>query len=213
MSCQVKICGVNDKAAIQACSDSGASYAGFVFVEKSPRFLTVDHAADMSGGFPDTLRKVGLFCDPSIDDIRRVLSRVSLDMVQLHGSETMAFCQQVRQAFDVKVMKAVGVSSVEEVEAARVYEDVCDWLLFDAKPISGSLCTGGHGLSFDWSILQGQKFVVPWMLAGGLTSENVSEAIERLNPKAVDVSSGVERERGVKDLKKIQEFCSVVRGS
>lgn len=208
-----KICGVRTREALDACVRAGVDFIGFVFVDKSVRYITVDVASELSAAVPANVGCVGLFVDPDDALLESVIPHVRLDMIQLHGLETLERVADIRSRYNLPVMKAMPVACAEDVEAARAYEDVCDWLLFDAKPPKGGRgVTGGHGLSFDWSLLQGQKFSKPWMLAGGLAPENVVEAVSVLDMDGVDVSSGVESVRGVKDTGLIDDFLKKVAG-
>ena len=200
MRLQVKICGVRTPEAIQAAADGGASYVGFVFYPKSPRALSPSLAAELSRMVPTGVRVVGLFVDPDDEEIDRIVSQVPLDMLQLHGEESPARVTAVRRTFAMPVMKAVRIASRQDVDAAADYEEAADRLLFDTKPPPGvASLPGGTGLSFDWGLLAGRTWRMPWMLAGGLTAANLAEAVSATGAGAVDVSSGVENRPGQKE--------------
>jgi phosphoribosylanthranilate isomerase len=199
---KIKICGITTQTAIDTCEAAGADYIGFVFYERSARYIKPADTA----GLKTSLKKVGLFVDPSLTDIAQVLEYCELDIIQLHGGETTDTVQLIKQTFHKPVMKAIAIESEKDLEQIPAYEALCDWLLFDTKTSDH----GGSGISFDWSLLQGYAPKTPWMLAGGLNKDNISDALRDLSPDAVDVSSGVELEKGVKDDTKIKEFIEAV---
>ena len=209
---RIKICGLRTPQDVAAAVASGADYVGFVFFAKSPRNIPIDEAADLALKVPLGVRKVGLVVDMTDADLDELIARVPLDMLQLHGSETPERAAEIRDRTGLAVMKAIGVATAEDLDRTDAFAAVCEQLLIDAKPPAGSDLPGGNGASFDWSILQGRSFSVPWMLAGGLRPSNVAEAIAATNAPAVDVSSGVERRPGEKNSDAIADFCHAVRG-
>lgn len=204
----VKICGLTEPDDIRAATDAGARYVGFVFFPKSPRNIDPARAAALAADVPVGVARVGLFVDPSDADLARVLDVVALDMIQLHGAETPARVTEVKALTGLPVMKAVGISGPEDLDRLWDYGLVADQLLVDAKPPKGSVLPGGNGLAFDWRLLVGRKFLRPWILAGGLTPDNVAEAIRLTGAQAVDVSSGVESAPGRKDPQLIRDFLA-----
>lgn len=213
MSALVKICGLAEADGLDAAVEGGADFVGFVFHPGSPRALTPEAAAELADALPDEITKVGLFVDPTDDDLDRVLQRVRLDLVQLHGHETPERVDAIRLEFGVQAMKAIGVATEADVAAARAYEGHADWLLFDAKPTEGDTRPGGLGRSFPWHLLQDWRGETPWMLAGGLTPENVERAVAESGAGAVDVSSGVESAPGVKDPARIAAFLRAAKNA
>lgn len=210
MSPLVKICGITDEDGLAAAVANGADFIGMVFFPPSPRFITPEQAAELVDLLPDEVRKVGLFVDPDDATLHQVLSDVRFDLIQLHGTESPERVEDIRQEWAVPVMKMIPVSAADDLIAAEAYFDVADWLLFDARPPAGSTRPGGNAVAFDWSILQGRSWPLPWMLAGGLTPENVADAIRASGAQAVDVSSGVEDRPGVKSADRIRAFIDAV---
>ena len=208
----VKICGLTAPDHVRAAVDAGARYLGFNFFPKSPRFAPIEKAAILTQDVPAGVAKVALtvnFTDAEIDEI---VSGVTLDMLQLHGAETPERVLEVKQRYGLPVIKAIGVAEAEDLAAIDLYSEVADQLLIDAKPPRNSELPGGNGLSFDWRLLAGRKYWRrPWMLAGGLTPENVAEAVRMTGARQVDVSSGVESAPGVKDADKIRDFIDATR--
>ena len=209
---RVKICGLSEQASLTRAVDCGAAYVGFVFFEKSPRNVTVDQARALALSVPAGVCKVALTVNPTDAELEAILDRVPLDMLQLHGTETPKRCAEVREKFGLPVMKAVGIADEADLPQLNDYARVCDQLLVDAKPPKNAVLPGGNGLSFDWRLIAGRRWAVPWMLAGGLTPENVAEAIRLTGAKQVDVSSGVESAPGVKDGDKIERFIKAAHG-
>jgi phosphoribosylanthranilate isomerase len=205
----VKICGIRDLEALKISADAGAEFVGLVFYPPSPRFVTLEIAHTLAQALPASMRSVGLFVEPTDAELLRTISSVPLDMIQLHGGETPERVGEIAALCNMPVIKALRLSGPEDLENVADYEDVADWLLFDSK-IDHPL-PGGTGQRFDWEILKDRTFKKPWMLSGGLMPENVREAIKLLHPGCVDVSSGVESARGIKDPEKIIAFIDAVK--
>lgn len=208
----VKICGLSDPENLTVAIDAGARFVGFVFYEPSPRNVSFDIAWNLARAVPTAVRSVGLFVDPDDELLDRVLTGVQLDMVQLHGNETPGRINEIKEKYKMPVMKAIRVREQSDLDNVAGFEAAADWLLFDSKPEKAAL-PGGTGHKFDWSLLKGRTFSKPWMLGGGLTPENVADAIKQLSPDAVDVSSGVESAPGQKDPMKIKAFIEAVKAS
>lgn len=207
MGVQVKICGINDPGAMTAAVAGGARYIGLVFYDRSPRYVPPETAAQLSRLAPTGVRVVGLFVEPDDLFLERVVTAVPLDMIQLHGEEEPGRVAEIRAAYGIEVMKAVKVADAADLDRAAAYVPVADRLLFDAKPPRGvASLPGGNGLSFDWTLLHGRSWERPWMLSGGLSADNLAEAVRRTGATAVDVSSGVEDRPGHKDPAKIADF-------
>lgn len=202
----IKICGVKTPEAIAAASGAGATHLGFNFIPASPRFVSIDAAATLARS--TVLKSVAVTADFSDDALAAILAAFRPDYFQLHGAEDTQRVAHVSARFGVPVIKAVGVSTADDVRAARAYLTCADMLLFDAKPPKAEAATGGHGKAFDWNILKGQKFSRPWFLSGGLTPATIEAAIHAVRPPGVDVASGVESVRGVKDSGLIAQFCA-----
>jgi phosphoribosylanthranilate isomerase len=205
----IKICGINDAAAMRAAAEAGADLVGFVFFPPSPRAVTPAQAAAIAAPGP---AKVGLFVDPSDDEIAAVLAALPLDLIQLHGEETPARCAAVKARFGRPVMKALGIAAREDLAALDRYAPVVDRFLLDAKAPPGAPLPGGNAAPFDWTLTEGVAVPRPWLLAGGLTAGNVAQAIAVSGAPGVDVSSGVEKARGVKDPARIAAFVAAARG-
>jgi phosphoribosylanthranilate isomerase len=210
---RVKICGLRSEADMQAVADAGASYAGLVFFAKSPRNVSITEARDVALAAPVGVAKVGLVVNPTDATLEEILHDVPLDILQLHGSESPERVAEVRARFGLPVMKAIGVADEEDLGKLTAYGAVADQILVDAKPPKNADLPGGNGLAFDWRLIAGKRWFMPWMLAGGLNPENVAQAVAMTGAAQVDVSSGVERAPGVKDAAKIAAFVAAAKGA
>lgn len=206
---RVKICGLRTPQDVAAAASAGAGYVGFVFFPKSPRHVTLEEAAGLALEAPVGLCKVALTVnadDALLDALTKV---VPLDMLQLHGSESPERVAEVKSRYGLPVMKAIGIADAQDLPQIDLYSQVADQLLIDAKPPRDADLPGGNGLAFDWRLLAGRKYWQrPWMLAGGLTPDNVAEAVRMTGARQVDVSSGVETVPGQKDADLISRFTS-----
>jgi len=206
---RVKICGLRSADDISAAAAAGAAYVGFVFFPKSPRHVEIAQAAELAGLVPVGLCKVALTVNAINDELDAITAAVPLDMLQLHGKESPERVAEVKARYGLPVMKAIGVADVSDLPQIDLYSAVADQLLIDAKPPRDAALPGGNGLSFDWRLLAGRKYWQrPWMLAGGLTPDNVAEAIRMTGASQVDVSSGVEEGPGQKSPDLIRAFVA-----
>jgi phosphoribosylanthranilate isomerase len=193
---------------IDAAAAAGAAYIGLVFFEKSPRNVTVETARSLALRAPVGLAKVALVVNADDAALDHITASVPLDMLQLHGAETPERVAAVKARYGLPVMKALGIASRADVARAQLYSGVADQLLLDAKPAAGEALPGGNGLSFDWRLLEGESWSMPWMLAGGLTPDNVAEAVRYSGARQVDVSSGIETAPGQKSAELMAKFVS-----
>ncbi len=205
MSTKVKICGITTPEALNTAIRSGARFIGLVFYPKSPRNISFNTAHHLAKSVPTGVRTVALFVDPDDALLERVLGGIQIDMVQLHGNESPARVQEIKDKYHVQTIKAFRIANESDLSQVESYSAAADWFLFDAKPKNATL-PGGTGQSFDWAILKDRTWSKPWMLSGGLNPDNVTDALTLLHPDAVDVSSGVESAPGQKDLKRITKF-------
>ncbi|HQU68525.1 MAG TPA: phosphoribosylanthranilate isomerase [Albidovulum sp.] len=212
MDIRVKICGLREAAHVEAAVEAGARYLGFNFFPKSPRSVSIAEAAALALLAPEGVAKVALTVDASDAELDAITGTVPLDMLQLHGGETPERVAEVRARCGLPVMKAIGISGPADVEQIALYGKVADQLLVDAKAPKGAILPGGNGLPFDWRLVAKKYWPCPWMLAGGLTPENVAEAIRLTGARQVDVSSGVESAPGVKDAAMIRAFIAATKG-
>lgn len=209
MSIGVKVCGLSTLETLETAIAHGALFVGFVFYGRSPRVVTPPQAHKLAYHVPPQTWSVGLFVDADDATIGHTLEQVPLRMLQLHGHESPERVYAIRQHFQLPVMKAISVASSADVAQAQRYIGAVDWLLFDAKAPDQAVLPGGNGVSFDWRLLAGHHWPIPWMLAGGLNPGNLAEAVRITGAKYVDVSSGVESGPGIKDKYLIRDFLDV----
>jgi phosphoribosylanthranilate isomerase len=209
---KAKICGLRTEAALEAALAGGADYVGLVFFPPSPRNITPEAAKPLAARARGRAKIVALLVDPDDALIEAVVAAVNPDLLQLHGDETPERVAEVRRRWGKPVMKAIKVATAEDASAAFAYADAVDLILFDARAPKDSTRPGGHGAAFDWSLLDGVKGRLPFMLSGGLTPDNVAEAIRITGAALVDVSSGVESRPGEKDPELIRRFLQAAKG-
>jgi phosphoribosylanthranilate isomerase len=208
---RVKICGINDAEGIDGSVQAGADLVGFVFFPPSARAVVPAQAAVLAHRLPAAITPVGLFVDATDALIEQVLGAVPLRLLQLHGQESPGRCAEIRERFGVPVMKAIGIATEADFALLADYATAVDRFLLDAKPPPGASIPGGNAMRFDWSLLAGRDIPLPWMLAGGLTPVNVAAAIRESGTRGVDVSSGVERMKGVKDMVLMRAFVNAAK--
>ena len=212
MTIAIKFCGLSRADDITAAARAGARYVGFVHFQKSPRHVSIADMAALGVTVPAGIAKVALTVNADDALLDAMLAAVPLDMLQLHGSESPDRVAEVKARYGLPVMKAVGLADADDLAAIDLYAPVADQLLIDAKPPKDADLPGGNGLAFDWRLLAGRKYwTKPWMLAGGLTPDNVAEAVRLTGARQVDVSSGVETAPGVKDAALMASFAAALR--
>ncbi len=213
MTLRAKICGLSTADAVAGAVAGGAAFVGFVFYPRSPRAVTPAQAAALAPLVPPSVGKVGLFVDDDDARFAEVLATARLDLLQLHGAETPSRVAEIRAMTGLPVMKVIGVAGPGDIDAAQAYLEVADWLMFDARPPkdrAGAL-PGGNALAFDWALIAGRRWGLPWMLAGGLDAANLAEAARISGAAYVDVSSGVEDAPGRKSPATIAAFLAAAR--
>jgi phosphoribosylanthranilate isomerase len=214
MQIEVKICGISEPTGLDAALECDATYVGFVFFPPSPRAVTTEIASELAKASEGRTKRVGLMVNPTDFEISEITTKVPLDIIQLHGSETPERTSEIRRKFGLPIIKAIPIATADDLNSSLTWGTSAGMLLFDAKPPSKpDSLPGGNAISFDWSLLANQKLSNSWMLSGGLTQDNVKEAIRLTGANAVDVSSGVESSRGVKDPDMIRAFIRAARNS
>jgi len=201
---KIKICGITSEAAFDAVVEAGADYVGLNFFTKSPRFITPARAASLSARHKGGPLRVGLFVQPNDEDIDAVLQKQKLDILQIYADA--ARVNGIKQKFKIPVWRAIGVSTRAELPT-----EIIDGYIIESKPPPGATRPGGNAALMDFSLLTDWKSPAPWLLAGGLTPENVADAIAQTSAPGVDVSSGVETAPGEKSPDLIKKFIEQVR--
>ena len=201
---RVKICGITQPQQSIAIASLGATALGFICVPTSPRYVTVSQIRAAVAELPANIDTIGVFANASIPEISQIVADSGLTGVQLHGDESPDFCYQLRQSLsNIEIIKALRIGSLEHLEPAADYTKYVDTLLLDAYHPQQ---LGGTGKTLDWTMLEQFSPSCPWFLAGGLTADNIVEALSQVNPSGVDLSSGVERSPGNKDLDKVAKL-------
>ena len=213
MSLLVKICGLSTRETLDAAIDAGADLVGFVFFPPSPRHLALDVARELGARAKGRAVKVALTVDADDATLEGIVEALKPDILQLHGHEKPARLREIRQKFGLETMKAIPVERAADLAVLPDYAVVCDRILFDARAPKGATRPGGLGAVFDWQLLRNVDLVLPFMVSGGLTADNVAEAVRVTRAGGVDVSSGVESSPGIKDVDMIRAFIRAARAS
>jgi phosphoribosylanthranilate isomerase len=211
VSVKVKICGVRTPAIVEEAADAGADFVGLVLFAKSPRHIELEEARVLAAVARGRIGTVAVMVDPEDDLVDGVLAMVGPDFLQLHGSETPERVAAIKARTGLPVMKAIPVADAADLADAGDYAASADYILFDAKPTQDARLPGGNGLPFDWQVLAG--LAPPFALSGGLTPDNVGEAIRLTGASLVDVSSGVERAVGEKDARLVRSFIEAAKAA
>ncbi|MEM9437534.1 MAG: phosphoribosylanthranilate isomerase [Pseudomonadota bacterium] len=212
MTIKMKFCGLKRPEDVRVSAEVGAAYAGFNFFPKSPRYVTPEEARDLGRLAPGAMSKVALVVDAEDAELDAILGVAEMDMVQLHGRETPERVSEVKARYGLPVMKVLGVGAPEDIAQIEHYAGVADQLLIDAKPPKGAVLPGGNGVAFDWRLIADIDWPLPWMLAGGLTAQNVAAAVRLTGAMQVDLASGIESAPGVKDAGLMAEFAAALSG-
>jgi len=206
---EIKICGINDKNSMLTAIDAEADYIGLVFYEKSPRNLELVTAEFLTTFRNKKSKIVALTVDAKDEFIYAIQQKIAPDYFQLHGNETPARCKEIRSKFNTPIIKGLGIRDKTNLEEnTKSFENICDMMILDAP---SSNLPGGNGKQFDWNILKGYNSKTKWMLAGGLNVNNVEDAVKSTNAPGIDVSSGVEISKGIKDPVLIRNFITKCR--
>ncbi len=207
---RVKICGLRTVAEVQAVADAGAAYFGLNFFPPSPRYVSLALGRELALAAPVGLAKVALTVDADDATLDAIVEAMPLDILQLHGHETPARVAEVRARYGLPVMKVLGVRDEGDLADLLEFSTAADMIMIDTKAPKGAVLPGGNGVPFDWRLVAQRRWLRPWMLAGGLTPQNVAEAVRLTGARQVDVSSGVESAPGVKDPVRIRDFTAAV---
>jgi phosphoribosylanthranilate isomerase len=213
MSLTVKICGLSTPDTLDVALQAGADMVGFVFFPPSPRHISLETARELGSQVKGRATKVALTVDADDATLANIMETLRPDILQLHGSETVARLRDIKQAFGVQLMKVLAVETSADLAPLAGYAAVADRILFDARAPKGATRPGGLGAVFDWHVLENLDLKLPFMVSGGLTADNLSEAVRVTRAGGVDVSSGVERAPGIKDPELIRAFIRAARAS
>ena len=200
----IKICGIKNRETLLCCENNNINFYGMIFYPKSPRNITIQNASNLQKISRDLkINGVGVFVNKNINEVEEIIKRIKLGFVQLHGSENDTYIKNIKKT-GVKIIKSISISNKNDLSKISKYKNV-DYYLFDYKPLRGEL-PGGNAKSFDWDILKNLETDKPWFLSGGINIFNIGQIIDNINPFGVDLSSGVEKELGIKDNHIINNF-------
>ncbi len=208
MTIQIKICGLSTPETIHAAVEAGVTHIGLVHFEKSPRHVSIDQAVRLRAQIPAPVKTVLLTSNADVKTLGGAIEKIKPDVVQFHGTETPEWIKLVREKVSIETWKAVGLKDAGTLERSKKFIGAVDRLLFDAP---AKALPGGNGETFRWELLHGHEHYLPWILAGGLTPDNVATAIRSTGADFIDASSGVESAPGIKDVDKIAAFCKAAR--
>jgi len=208
-SLEIKICGINDEYCMATALECEVEYIGLVFFKNSPRNVSIDFSKELLKNRNTYSKIVALTVNPDDNLISKIILNIQPDFIQLHGNETPDRCMEIKNEFNIPIIKGIGVKTREDlINSTKKFENYSDILLLDAPSMT---LPGGNGSKFNWNILKDYDYKKTWMLAGGLQSNNVQEAIKITNPPAIDISSGVEVKKGIKSPKLIKDFVNICR--
>ena len=200
----IKICGIKNQDTLICCENNSINFFGMIFYPKSPRNITIENANKLNSISEKlNINGVGVFVNKEINELKEIIKYVNLKYVQLHGSEDELYIKKLKE-FGVKIIKSISVSNADDLKKINNYQ-TADYFLFDYKPKKNEL-PGGNSKSFDWNILKSLKTDKPWFLSGGINLDNIQQILVDINPCGVDLSSGVEKELGIKDNRIINNF-------
>ena len=212
MGTKIKFCGLKTPDAVQLAAELGAWKIGFIFFPKSPRHIEVPVAAELAALARNLgLETTAVTVNATEDELAAIVASVQPDLLQFHGAETPNHIDKMKARFDLPAMKAFSIREAADLDAVGPYRGIADFMLFDAKAPKGSELPGGNGVSFDWSLLGGLQPKIDYVLSGGLTVDNIEEALTETGAPYVDVSSGIESEPGIKDPAKMRAFAAAIR--
>ena len=201
---EIKVCGINDQISMDAAVNNSVDYIGLVFYKKSPRNISISNAKILIRNRPEISKIVALTVNPSDNFLLEIKKNIEPDFIQLHGEEGPNRCKNIREKFDIPIIKGIGIQNDMNIKILiKPYEEICDILILDAP---SKELPGGNGKRFNWEILKNHKSKKKWMLAGGLNINNITEAIYITKPPAIDISSGLEKDKGTKDPQLIKDF-------
>ena len=207
----VKICGIKEEDTLLCCEQNNVEFFGMIFYAKSPRDISIENASFLQKISKDlNINGVGVFVDKNIDELQEIIKLIDLKFIQLHGSEDMLYIKNLKKT-GVKIIKSISISNKNDLDKMSIYEDV-DYFLFDYKPLKNEL-PGGNAKSFDWKILKNLKTSKPWFLSGGINSRNIGQILQDVSPFGIDLSSGVEKELGIKDNHIINNFIGKLKNA
>jgi phosphoribosylanthranilate isomerase len=200
---KIKLCGFKDKEQIDFVCGFNIDFIGFVFYKKSPRNVDLQNISHITKDIPANIKKVAVIVNETDDKIAQIINLLKPDLLQLHGEENLERVKEIKNKFQLPIIKAIGISEIQDLENISKFEKYCQYFLFDYKDNTNN---GGSGQSFDWSILDKLNINIDWFLSGGINKNNLAQALTQTNAKMIDLSSALEENRGQKSKKAIKDF-------
>lgn len=209
---KVKLCGFTEQNTLDAAIKCGVDFIGFVFCKKSPRYIAANQVAVLAKIIPSNIKKVAVLSNNNFDEIKDICANLKPDYLQFHGDEEVDFILEVKKNFpQIKIIKAFAVGNSDDLKQVDKFDEVADLFLFDSKKSSLSGSSGGNGISFDWNLLRNFESKKDWFLSGGLNIDNIAQALEKTGATMLDISSGIEKERGKKSPELITQLMKKIK--
>ena len=207
----IKICGINHEDTLLCCEENNVDFFGMIFYPKSPRNISIENASVLQNISENlNINGVGVFVNHNINELEKIIKNLKLRFVQLHGVEDEMYVKTIKK-IGVKIIKSISINNTNDLKKIDDYDSV-DYYLFDYKPLNGEL-PGGNSKNFDWNILNNLEIDKPWFLSGGVNSNNIKQILSDISPFGIDLSSGVEKELGIKDNRIINNFIGKLRNA
>ena len=207
----IKICGINHEDTLLCCEENNVDFFGMIFYPKSPRNISIENASVLQNISENlNINGVGVFVNHNINELEKIIKNLKLRFVQLHGVEDEMYVKTIKK-IGVKIIKSISINNTNDLKKIDDYNSV-DYYLFDYKPLNGEL-PGGNSKNFDWNILKYLEIDKPWFLSGGVNSNNIKQILSDISPFGIDLSSGVEKELGIKDNRIINNFIGKLRNA
>ena len=203
-----KICGLKNEESLICCEKNNVNFFGMIFYKKSPRNISVKKAKQLTA-LSDSLKikPVGVFVDHNINELKNIIKLLNLKYIQLHGYENQEYINEIKNKFEIKIIKKISIKTIADIDIINKYENI-DYFLFDYKPDAYEL-PGGNSKSFDWDLLKNIKIEIPWFISGGINEKNIKNIQKIINPDGIDLSSGVEGLKGIKNNQKIDSLFKI----
>jgi phosphoribosylanthranilate isomerase len=203
-----KICGLKNEKSLICCEENHVDFFGMIFYEKSPRNITLEQARNLTSLSNNLkINPVGVFVNHNMNDLKKIIISLNLKYIQLHGNEDQSYIDELKNQFELKIIKNISINNAEDLNKVNKYKNI-DYLLFDYKPEKNEL-PGGNSKTFDWNLLKGNKIKFPWFISGGVNETNIKNIQKVINPNGIDLSSGVEESLGIKSSKKINSLFKI----
>ena len=203
-----KICGLKNEESLICCEKNNVDFFGIIFYDKSPRNISINEAKRLTYLSVNLkIKPVGVFVNHNMNELKKIIFSLGFKYIQLHGDENQEYIDELKNTFEIKIIRKISINTTGDLDKIKDYNNI-DYLLFDYKPEINEL-PGGNSKTFDWSLLQGKKFQLPWFISGGVNATNIKNIQNTINPNGIDLSSGVEELKGIKSNRKINSLFNI----